>query len=534
MRKIHGFLSVLLAVVLMLSNINTTVFAAEANELGAAESTSVTESVINEVGETGSDLAEVPEQVQAESPAAGREEIPQGSSENNVSEETPDQGNEIDIPDNSPSGDVDPGTSITDDSSSLNDEDVLDPDVPGADQNSQEESDDQIADGSGQTDINTEGSADSAEQTGSDEDTENEDHSDEVPSDETDSSAPSQDGQEPAEDIPSVIDTILNGSDDPEETESEDEATGNEEDGKEDSEENSEEDSEEVIVEISKPAMILEGSVSDIKVTVDVPEDALPEGTELTVAKALISDTQIEGFEKILESELEEVWAVSLTFSKDKELVYPEKEVIVTIEVPGMSAYKDNLKSLFAIDTQGQIAMLHPGSPDQLSISGDTAVTTVSDFVNYPTYAFVTVKAPEEDADEDEKTEEETEEEAAEEEQKELNEMPAAFFTGRADGVTVMVTAGEGVFPAGTYMIVTPVSSEEVWDIVDNTVDGEVQNVKAVDISFYNVADEPIQPEGPVQVVLNSSLISTGNANEEQSPIPNSEYDNIIFCFELN
>ena len=128
------------------------------------------------------------------------------------------------------------------------------------------------------------------------------------------------------------------------------------------------------------------------------------------------------------------------------------------------------------------------------------------------------VKASEEIAVTDEITEEQTEDEAAEEakctdtdvpeeseskETTELNEseennttdtetevsavaMPAQSFEKTAGGIKVSVEAPEGAFPENTRMSVKPVNGSGLVDTVSDAVNGEILEVQAVDITFYN------------------------------------------------
>ena len=82
--------------------------------------------------------------------------------------------------------------------------------------------------------------------------------------------------------------------------------------------------------------------------------------------------------------------------------------------------------------------------------------------------------------------------------------MPAQSFDGKTDHATVKVTAGEDTFPEGTYMKVKDVPQAEVQDAVEGAVDGEVTDITAVDITFYDKDDNEIQPanDNSVQVVI--------------------------------
>ena len=80
--------------------------------------------------------------------------------------------------------------------------------------------------------------------------------------------------------------------------------------------------------------------------------------------------------------------------------------------------------------------------------------------------------------------------------------MPAAEFFGSANGVDVRVKADEGTFPEGTTMNVTAVSTAQVYDTVNAVTEGEVSEVKAVDITFIGPDGKEIQPEKNVHMTM--------------------------------
>ncbi|MBE6010084.1 MAG: hypothetical protein E7236_05470 [Lachnospiraceae bacterium] len=91
------------------------------------------------------------------------------------------------------------------------------------------------------------------------------------------------------------------------------------------------------------------------------------------------------------------------------------------------------------------------------------------------------------------------------EEEADADEMPAQSFTGRANGVTVSVSADEGTFPAETTMKVTTVSYADVFDAVQDAVEGEVATIKAIDITFYDQEGNEIQPAKEVHVTFQAT-----------------------------
>ncbi len=89
---------------------------------------------------------------------------------------------------------------------------------------------------------------------------------------------------------------------------------------------------------------------------------------------------------------------------------------------------------------------------------------------------------------------------------------PEQDFDGRANGVTVTVSADEGAFPEGTTMKVKAVKDEDVLDAAIIAADTEDAKAKAVDISFYNKDGKEIEPQLPIRVTLKADVVaSTGD-----------------------
>ena len=82
--------------------------------------------------------------------------------------------------------------------------------------------------------------------------------------------------------------------------------------------------------------------------------------------------------------------------------------------------------------------------------------------------------------------------------------MPAQSFTGRANLVNVSVEATEGAFPEGTTMKVTPVNYTVARDLAESAIEEnkEVASAVAVDITFYDVEGNEIEPLLPIAVSL--------------------------------
>lgn len=75
-------------------------------------------------------------------------------------------------------------------------------------------------------------------------------------------------------------------------------------------------------------------------------------------------------------------------------------------------------------------------------------------------------------------------------------------FDGGTEDVDVHVSARRAAFPNGAYMEVTPVSRDDVYDVVNETVSGDVQDMLAVDITFYDADGNEIEPAEPISVVM--------------------------------
>ena len=98
----------------------------------------------------------------------------------------------------------------------------------------------------------------------------------------------------------------------------------------------------------------------------------------------------------------------------------------------------------------------------------------------------------------------------------ETTSMPEAYFEAYSNKVFVKVYAPEGAFPEGTQMKVTPVADDEVMDAVEGVVDGTVNKIHAVDITFYLKKDENteivIEPQAPISVSMNAYGIADEDA----------------------
>lgn len=104
-----------------------------------------------------------------------------------------------------------------------------------------------------------------------------------------------------------------------------------------------------------------------------------------------------------------------------------------------------------------------------------------------------------------------------EDKEDEEEKMPAQSFSGSAGGVSVKASAEKGVFPKGTKMKVSPVSSAYVIKAANAAMGDnfDVVDAAAVDINFYKDGNE-IQPkDGSVSVRLNAGSVG----GEEQEAV---------------
>ena len=80
--------------------------------------------------------------------------------------------------------------------------------------------------------------------------------------------------------------------------------------------------------------------------------------------------------------------------------------------------------------------------------------------------------------------------------------MPAQSWERTAGGIKVSVEAPEGAFPENTKIAVTPVNGNSLKDTVSDAVSGEVLEVQAVDITFFDAEGHEIEPAVPIRVSM--------------------------------
>ena len=116
--------------------------------------------------------------------------------------------------------------------------------------------------------------------------------------------------------------------------------------------------------------------------------------------------------------------------------------------------------------------------------------------------------------DEDEETEETTD---TKEETVPAIPMPAQSWERTAGGIKVSVEAPEGAFPENTKIAVTPVNGSSLMDTVSDAVSGEVLEVQAVDITFFDAEGHEIEPAVPIRVVMTPA--ATEHAEEKANVV---------------
>ena len=95
--------------------------------------------------------------------------------------------------------------------------------------------------------------------------------------------------------------------------------------------------------------------------------------------------------------------------------------------------------------------------------------------------------------------------------------MPAQSWERTAGGIKVTVEAPEGAFPENTKIAVTPVNGNSLKDTVSDAVSGEVLEVQAVDITFFDADGNEIEPAVPIRVVMTPA--ETEHAEEKTNVV---------------
>ena len=150
-----------------------------------------------------------------------------------------------------------------------------------------------------------------------------------------------------------------------------------------------------------------------------------------------------------------------------------------------------------------------PQNPDYTPVEENTEDVT-SDLIVMST-------DEEEEKKETEETKPVEETKAAEEVTAPAVPMPAQSWERTAGGIKVTVEAPEGAFPENTKIAVTPVNGNSLKDTVSDAVSGEVLEVQAVDITFFDADGNEIEPALPIRVVMTPA--ETQNAEEKTNVV---------------
>ena len=122
-----------------------------------------------------------------------------------------------------------------------------------------------------------------------------------------------------------------------------------------------------------------------------------------------------------------------------------------------------------------------------------------------------------EEAEEDEETTDTTDTTDTEDMTVPALPMPAQSWERTAGGIKVSVEAPEGAFPENTRIAVTPVNGSSLMDTVSDAVNGEVLEVQAVDITFFDAEGHEIEPVIPIRVVMTPA--ATEHAEEKTNVV---------------
>ena len=146
-----------------------------------------------------------------------------------------------------------------------------------------------------------------------------------------------------------------------------------------------------------------------------------------------------------------------------------------------------------------------PQNPNYIPVEGENTDNTDEAFDGF---IFMTT-------DEEEEKQEETT--TAEEAPVPEVPMPAQNWERTAGGIKVSVEAPEGAFPENTTIAVTPVNGSSLKDTVSDAVSGEVLEVQAVDITFFDAEGREIEPAVPIRVTMTPA--ATEHAEEKANVV---------------
>ena len=266
--------------------------------------------------------------------------------------------------------------------------------------------------------------------------------------------------------------------------------------------------------EIRMPAQSFRQTYGELQITVEAPEGALPEGATMVVAAA--GSNVASSAEAAYGDLFSEVFAAKIQFQdKDGNTVLPEEKIQVTLQAtasnPEASYEAVRIKKDGSFDTLESAAVT--GAKAKFEVKDFTVLGLVELIEKTEEPSEEVTEEPQEAEEdlpqEEEPVEEELEEEEELTEEETVDPMTAKTFSGNAGNISVFVQAPEGAFPAGTSMVLRPVSESSVIDQIAGSIDQNVKSVQAVDISFRNTEGTEIEPLLPIRVMLGSALISS-------------------------
>lgn len=86
----------------------------------------------------------------------------------------------------------------------------------------------------------------------------------------------------------------------------------------------------------------------------------------------------------------------------------------------------------------------------------------------------------------------------------EIDDVVYEEYKGKTNqGIGILISAVKGLFPEGTQITVSDTSVNKYESAIKRLIDGDIQDIVAVDISFSNGNNDSVQPAGNVVVALN-------------------------------
>lgn len=246
-----------------------------------------------------------------------------------------------------------------------------------------------------------------------------------------------------------------------------------------------------------------EGNITDehdnvlLKVNVEAPEGALPEGSVMRIEA--IEPTQIEAavdeaVSKKVEGKVEEMQTVGITFlSPQNEEVIPTSDLKVTFTSELIKDTDDPL--VVSVDEQGEAMVVDALTPEQLIERDETPVDNELKLEQQQPYTYAIVST--------------------------TLQQTLQASDGNTYAITVDCPASAGIPANATLAVEEVLEQTDEYDAYFNQVnetlsDNEaVANARFFDISILDAAGEKIQPSGEVAVTIKlEGQISTSNADQ--------------------